>query len=491
MNLTRLLSVAAEKRPVQAALVLPERELSYRELEESVRRMAGALLRLGLTPGDALVLLLPNSEAFVVSYLAAARLGVVVVPVNSRSRAGELAHVFRVSGARAVVYQAKLRVAVREADGRPESPEIRITEGGAEEGELSFEELLAEGPALQEVPDLPGDQPAAMVFTHAVDGVPRGALLTHRSLEVNARDSGFHFLAGARGRIMTALPLFHTYGMTVGLLGVLAQRGTAVVATRFAARELLELIRDLRPDGFCTVPTLYAGMLGTQNAGAYDLSSVRTWIAGGMALPEPVQRGFEELTGRELREGYGLTEASPVCTFNYPPRPRKIGSIGLPYRSVEARIVDPEDPDHRECPRGTEGELVIRGANVFRGYRGDPVMSSWKLRGGWLHTEDRGRMDSESYVYLTGLYKPMLLTGGFSVYPAEVRRYLEDMPEIEQVIEVDGQPDLVQGELVRAKVRLAAGVELDARGLTSLAQRRMASYKVPRLWEIEPAARTS
>jgi long-chain acyl-CoA synthetase len=488
MNLTRLLSDAAARSASEPALVLPGSELSYRHLEERVRRLAGALRRRGLARGDAALLLLPNSEAFVLCYLAIVRLGAVAVPLNFRARGSELAHALRVSRARALVYQAKLRAALREAAGSLETSALRVAVGGAAEGELAFEELLAEEPALEEIPELPDDHVAAMVFTHAVDGIPRGALLTHRGLETNARDSGHHFLNGERGRILTALPLFHTYGMTVGVLGVLAQRGTALLATRFVPREILELIHDLRPRGFCTVPTLYAGMLGVEGAGRYDLSSVRTWIAGGMALPEPVQRGFEQLSGRELREGYGLTEGSPVCTFNYPPRARKIGSAGLPYRSVEARIVDPEDPEHRALPANAEGELVIRGANVFRGYRDDPEMSAWKLRGGWLHTEDRGRMDPEGYLFLTGLYKPMLLTGGFSVYPAEIRRYLEELPEIEEVLAVDGVPDLAHGQLVRARVRLKRAVEADAAGLTALALRRMSPYKVPRVWEIEPAS---
>jgi long-chain acyl-CoA synthetase len=447
-NLAKILTDSAERDPGATALRLDDAALSYAMLDEASARVAGLLAGRGVGPGDRVGLMLPNVPYFAAAYYGILRLGAVVVPMNVLLKAREVGFYLADPAARLVFAWHDFA----------DAAQAGATEAGAElvlvaPGE--FEQLLAAAEPRAEVAGRAADDTAVILYTSGTTGKPKGAELTHDNLRRNADAARGLFGLGAADVALGALPLFHSFGQTCGLNATISGGGCLTLIPRFDPGKALEIIQRDRVGVFEGVPTMYAAMLHLPDADAYDTSSLRICVSGGSAMPVEVMRAFEERFGCKVLEGYGLSETSPVASFNHPDRERKPGSIGTPIAGVEMKAVD---EDGAEVPDGEVGEIVIRGHNVMKGYWERPEATAEAIRDGWLHTGDLGRLDVEGYLYIADRRDDLIVSGGENVYPAEVESVLLGVPGVRECAVV-GLPDERWGQIVTAFIKRNAAVD--------------------------------
>jgi long-chain acyl-CoA synthetase len=279
-----------------------------------------------------------------------------------------------------------------------------------------------------------------------------------------------------------ALPLFHSFGQTCGLNATIRAGGCLTLIPRFDAGRALEIIQRDRVAVFEGVPTMYGALLSHPRRADFDASTLRVCVSGGAALPVEVMRNFERAFGCSILEGYGLSETSPVASFNHPERERKPGSIGTPIDGVEMKAVD---EDGREVPPGEVGEIAIRGHNVMKGYWRRPEATAEAIRRGWFHTGDLGRIDEDGYFFIVDRKKDMVIRGGYNVYPREIEEVLYEHPAVREAA-VIGVPHPELGEEVAAAVALVAGADVEEREIVDFVKGQLAAYKYPRLvWFVD------
>jgi len=273
-----------------------------------------------------------------------------------------------------------------------------------------------------------------------------------------------------------ALPLFHSFGQTCGLNATIVGGGTLTLIPRFDPGKALSIIERDRVTVFEGVPTMYNAILHHPDASSFDTSTLVVCASGGAAMPVELMRGFEEKFGCKVLEGYGLSETSPVASFNHPDRERKAGSIGTPVEGVEMKVVDDED---RDLPAGEVGEIVIRGHNVMKGYWNRPDATEEAIRGGWFHSGDLAKVDDDGYFFIVDRKKDMIIRGGYNVYPREIEEILYEHPAVREVAVV-GVPDDELGEEVGAAIALTDGADATPDELREYVKAQLAAYKYPR-----------
>ena len=331
------------------------------------------------------------------------------------------------------------------------------------------------------------DDTAVILYTSGTTGRPKGAELTHANLLLNAmvsRDLAIPELGNTPVRNLTVLPLFHSFGQTVQMNATFLQGGTMVLVPRFDPGAVLEAIVRERANLFSGVPTMYWGLLNHVRKTGFDTAAVAAQLrlchSGGAALPVELLHNFEETFGVKILEGYGLSETSPVATFNQADLPRKVGSIGVPVFGCEVRVVDEFMND---MPVDQPGEIVVRGANVMKGYWRNPEATADAFHGGWFHTGDIARRDADGYFFIMDRLKDMIIRGGFNVYPREVEELLVTHPAVSMAAVV-GVPDERLGEEVKAYVVPKPGATIDPDELMEWCSERLAAYKYPHLLEV-------
>ena len=324
-------------------------------------------------------------------------------------------------------------------------------------------------------------------YTGGHDGTPKAAMLTHRNLVANILQTNTWNTTRVEGKevIVAAIPFFHIYGLTVGLLMGLADGATVVIQTRPEVGELLGLIDRYRPTQFPGVPALYQALARRTDLDRHDIRSIKFCLSGSAPLPGAVQRRFEAATGGRLLEGYGLTEASPVTHANPTEGERRPGSIGLPLPDTDQRIVDPWDGS-RSLAVGEIGELAVRGPQVMLGYYRQPEETAGVLQDGWLRTGDLARLDADGYAYIVDRKKDMINVGGLKVYPREVEEVLLEHPAVADAAVV-GVPDEAHGEVPKGFVVRKPGVSVGADELIAFVRSKIAHYKAPRSIEFRDA----
>src|SRR4051794_25557375 len=475
-NLATILTETAERQPEHLAIKLDDFELNYQLLDEGSARVAGLLKEKGVGPGDRVGIMLPNVPHFPVVFYGVLRAGAVVVPMNVLLKGREVSFYLKDP-------EAKLLFAWHDfADAANEGAE----EAGAEAilvkpGE--FEQMLFEREASHELAERGGDDTAGILYTSGTTGTPKGAELTHDNLQSNiATILSTLFEIAADDVVLGALPFFHVFGLTCGLNACVKAGGTLTLIPRFDPEKALEIIARDKVTIFQGVPTMYVGMLHSDKADEADISCLRLCVSGGSAMPGEVLRSFEEKFGCKILEGYGLSETSPVASFNHPDRERKVGSIGTPVEGVEMKVVDEAD---NEVDQGEVGEIVIKGPNVMKGYWRKDDETQKAIKGGWFHTGDMAKVDDEGYFFIVDRKKEMILRGGYNVYPREIEEVLYEHPAIAEVAVV-GVPDDKMGEEVGAAVVLKKGEDASADDIKSYAKEQVASYKYPRkIWFVE------
>ena len=474
-NLAAFLPAAAVRHPDRTALRLAELMLSYRQLDDGSARVAGLLRERGFQPGDRVALMLPNVPQFALAYYGALRLGAIVVPMNVLNKRREVAFALRDAGARLVFA----------LDGLAEHAAAGAADAGAECLTIAFgafEETLSQTEPLLELAPSAGDETAVLLYTSGTTGSPKGAELTHDNLRRNAEISRGLFDLGPGDVALGVLPLFHSFGQTCGLNAAMMAGTSLTLLPRFDPAQALHMLDEHSVTICLGVPTMYAAMLDRVGDERPWLGRLKVCISGGSAMPLAVLRGCEEVFGCPLLEGYGLSETSPVASFNHPGRPHKHGSIGTPLEGVELRVVDDAD---RDLAVGEVGEILIRGHNVMKGYWRQPEATAHTMRGGWLHTGDLAHVDDDGYYFIVDRLKDMIIRGGLNVYPREVEEILHEHPAVLEAAVVP-VPHPLLGEDVGAAVVLRDGAQADAKELRFFVRDEIAAYKYPRqVWFVD------
>ena len=469
-NLSSVLEQARADHGNRPAVRLDGLVLSYSQIWDAAGRMTSLLSSLGIAPGDRVAVMLPNVPAFPIVFYGALGAGAVVVPMNPLLKGREVAYYLGDSGAKVLF---AWHTAAGEAGKGAAETGARVVE--VAEPDLST--LLA---GLTPVPgdvERAGDDDAVILYTSGTTGRPKGAELTHAGLTRNARLTADTLLKAAPGDVvMGCLPLFHSFGLTCALNATIISGGTLTLLPRFEPARALEIIGRDKVTIFEGVPTMYAAMLHDPAAAQADASSLRVCVSGGAAMPVEILHGFERAFECMILEGYGLSETSPVASFNHPGKVRKPGSIGTPVEGVEMRVVN---GGGAKLPVGGIGEIVIRGHNVMKGYWGNPDATAEAITDGWFRTGDLARADEDGYFYIVDRKKDMIIRGGFNVYPREVEEVLYEHPAVAEAAVV-GIPHEELGEEVGAAVKLKPGATATPAELRAFAREQMAPYKYPR-----------
>jgi long-chain acyl-CoA synthetase len=474
-NLATVLTETAERHGDRLAVKLDDLDLNYALLAEATARFAGLLKERGVQRGDRIAVMLPNVPYFPVVYYGILRAGAVVVPMNVLLKGREVAFYLEDPEAKLLFAWHGFADAAREGAEAAGSEVVLVTPG-------EFEQSLFAAEADREVADVDGSDTAVILYTSGTTGVPKGAELSHDNLRVNAQISAGLAEGDENDILLGALPLFHTFGQTCSMNVSIALGSCLSMIPRFDPAKALEIVQRDRITVFQGVPTMYVAMLNHPDRDAYDTSSLRVCMSGGASMPVEVMRGFEEAFACKILEGYGLSETSPVASFNHPDRERKPGSIGTPIEGVEMKVVDDSD---QEVPRGEVGEIVIRGHNVMKGYWRREDATEEAMRGGWFHTGDMATIDEDGYFFIVDRKKDMIIRGGFNVYPREIEEVLYEHPAVAECAVV-GIPDDLMGEEVGAAVALKEGEQASEEDLREFVREQVAAYKYPRrVWFVD------
>jgi long-chain acyl-CoA synthetase len=513
--LHELLDDAAETYPGSTATIFFNAKRSYASLLRDAKRFSAGLRSLGVKAGDRVAIDLPNCPQFVIAYFGALRIGAVVVPCNPLYTPPELRHQLADAGAETIVVLSRVYPAVKAArEGtrirnvivtniKEEMPPVlRTLFTFAKEKKDGHRQAFAGDPgaiAFRKVLGLKGDDSAATVdpdsvavlqYTGGTTGTSKGAMLSHRALVANALQCKAWFgpaLKDGEDAVMAVMPLFHIYGLTT-VLNFAIQSGAAVVLE--PALDLEHVLKDTqthRPRLFHGAPRIYNAINNSPLATKYDLRSIRACISGSAPLLLETAKRFRELTGANLVEGYGLTEASPVthCNPVLDPAKNRIGTIGLPFPDTECRLVDIETGERDVAP-GEPGELLIRGPQLMDGYYNKPEETAQTLRDGWLHTGDIATVDADGYVAIVDRKKEMIIVSGYNVYPREVEEVLAKHPAVLEGAAI-GVPHPIKGEEVKAFVVMKPGQTATADELIAFCREQLAPFKVPKAIEFRDA----
>jgi long-chain acyl-CoA synthetase len=518
MTLSELLTTAARQCGDRTAVIYYGNRITYLQLELAAARFAHELLRMGIQRGDRVAICLPNVPQYLIAYYGILKAGAIVVPVNPIYTAHEMRYQLADSGAKAIVILDILYPTLHQVRGETPIRHIILTNAGdylpfplsklypfkeaqEQRGKPRVPaEVIKHDPAISQMRDLIAkaaskrggytlleqtspvniDDVAILQYTGGTTGVSKGAMLTHRNLVANAVQCAT-WTGTTRFKKSVTLavtPFFHVYGLTVALNMPVYNGSTMVLLPRFIPGDVLNAIEKYKPDSFPGIPTMYLAITREiEKRGKGDISSVNVCLSGAAPLLHEVQTRFEQLSGAHVSEGYGLTEASPVTHCNPLFGDRRIGTIGLPLPSTEAKVIDPVTG--KTMPLGEKGEMVVRGPQVMKGYWNRPDETEKVLQDGWLHTGDIATMNADGYFSIVDRAKDIIIAGGYNIYPREVEEVLASFPAIQECVVV-GIPDLYRGETVRAYIILKDGEHATAEEIITFCKRELAPYKVPK-----------
>ncbi len=512
LTLPQMLERAAARHGDAPALLFHNCRLTYRAFKDAVDRLATAFAALGVAPGTRVAIQLPNIPQVAIAYYATLQLGAHAVLTNPLYVPREIEYQWQDSDCRVAVvadfiFESKirgirdrlpvehyivasipeylrmpLRWLARLKLKRAQPPMVASVPRGPEVH--VFRELIDTTAPQPPAVAIDLDDVATLQYTGGTTGPSKGAMLTHRNLSCNVQQMRAWFPSLVEGKevVLTALPIFHSFGMTVCMnLAVGIAGAMALVPNPRDIPAVMHSIAKHRATLFPAVPAMYAAIINHPKVKSFNLSSVKRCVSGSAPLPVDTLHRFEELTGAIISEGFGLSETSPVTHSNPLIGRRKPGSIGVPLPDTDAKVVDIETGT-QVMPPGETGELALAGPQVMAGYWNKPEETADMIRNGWLYTGDLARVDEDGYHYIVGRKKDMILCGGFNVYPDEIDRILAGHPAVVEAATI-GIPDARRGETVKSFVVLKAGQQAGAEELIAFCRENLAPFKVPR--EIE------
>jgi long-chain acyl-CoA synthetase len=479
MTLGSMLEDTARRMPRKCAIKFQKQKIRYRQLNESVNRLAHGCKTLGIEKGDRVGILSENCPEYIISYFAVSRLGGIVVPINSFLTGNEVKYIANDCQIKVLFISTKFLQTVQPVLSQMTSIQHVVVINDSEQREHpSFAKLLESGSPESISIDGAEDDFAVFIYTSGTTGHPKGAMLTHKNLICNAQDSTAAMQITSKDKILLFLPMFHSFTFTVCvLIPVLIGATIILLGSVKSLDEIKRAILFDRVSLFIGVPAVYNVLANKPIPKIIKyISAIQFFVSGSAPLPTPVIGQIEAKFGRPLCEGYGLSEASPVVSVNPRFGVRKPGSVGLPIPNVQVKIVDAE---LHELPVGETGELAVKGANVMQGYYNLPEETKKTIVDGWLLTGDIARIDEDGYVYIVDRKKDMLLVRGINVYPREIEEVLYTHPKVLECA-VIGVPDETRGEVPKAIIVVKENETLTEREVRDYCKEHLASYKMPK-----------
>lgn len=445
---------------------------TYQEFAEAVDRLAALLSEQGISKGDVVSLLLPNSVEYVIAYFSCWQLGALAGPINSLLKEHEMTYVISDSEAKALLVHSEFVPIIETIRSQLPSLKTVITFDDESEATKSVARNLV-APSTTT-----SDDEAIIIYTSGTTGRPKGCLLTHGNIVSNARQISEWLAFGPHDRLLTIMPLFHMNAVSVTTMSALYAGGSTVVCPKFSVSRFWKIISDYEITSFGSVATMLSMLLSTYPDGVpagLKTDQLRFAMCGSAPVPAEVIKRFEETFGCLVIEGYGLSESTCRSTFNPPDQRRRQGSCGLPIGN-EMRVVDEED---NEVKDGSLGEIVLRGENILKGYYKNPAATAEAFRNGWFHTGDIGYRDADGFYYIVDRKSDMIIRGGENIYPREIDEVLYQHPAVAAAAAV-GIPDDLYGEEVTAFVVLKESATVSENELVTFCKERLADYKCPK-----------
>jgi long-chain acyl-CoA synthetase len=480
MNLAEFLEASALRHPDKTAIRHENDRITYQELDRVSNRFANGLTDLGLSYGDRCMVMMPNSIDYIALYYALAKMGLEIIPVNFLFRSHELSYIFKDAGPKAFIGAEAYLEEISRVFKETGSPPIRLALKPPEGGDFGDLESCYSDRDTFSLHSTGPDDTLNILYTSGTTGVPKGVMLTHGNLAINAK-----ILSGMRGTIepdtvvIGTLPLFHVYGIT-SVMNVSMFLGLTVeLFTHFEPELVIRATEEEERTIFFGVPTMLNRLIQVAEEHPPKRSSLKFCISGGASLPVEFLNRFEALFSTTIHEGYGLTEC-PVCVENPYNRGTKPGSIGLPIPEFSAKIVD---ENGNELQPGGIGELLIKGPAVMKGYLNNPDATAETIRDGWLYTGDIARMDEDLYIYIVDRKKDLVIRGGYNVYPREIEEVIYQIEEVSETA-VYGVPHPDLGEEIAAVVVPKEGASIEPEEIKAYVKERVAPYKYPRIIKV-------
>jgi fatty-acyl-CoA synthase len=479
MNIGEWVSTRALTYPEGPFLKEEEvRTFTNREFNERVNRMAHALAAWGAVRGERVAVLMSNTSEFLEIFFACAKTGAIMVPLNVRLAVPELTFILRDCAPRVLIYSVEFSVKVVQI--KPALPEMAryLRHGGMEGDDPLLAGAVSPFTATEPIPEreITLADPLFIMYTSGTTGDPKGAVLTHENVLFGAINTVVGCGINRTYKSLVVAPLYHIGALGAAALPVLYAGGSLLLKGFFNATEVVGLICRERINYLFAVPVMFQLLTQTDEWEAADFSHIHFFITGGAPIPLPVIRKYQEEKGIFFSQGYGMTETFRLTSLDLEDSICKAGSVGKEVLHVRMRIVDEKDQD---VASGDAGEMIVRGPNVFAGYWNRPAETAEALRGGWFHTGDMGRRDEEGFVYIVGRKVEMIISSGENIYPAEVERAIQALPEVREAAAI-GIPDRKKGEVVAVFVMLKPGARLTEEALLAALKDKIAYFKLPK-----------
>lgn len=475
MNLANLLELQASRRPEKPAAVFGEHAISYAELNSEANRVANALVSLGVRKGDRVALWLPNCPEFLPSFFGALKIGAIALPMNILYKQREAGFLVSNSESSVIISTNDKRDILKEIGEKASHVKSSILIDPVETGGdfLPFHNLVRSQSGEYDSLDLSPDDTATILYTSGTTGNPKGAMLSHYNLLMNAEFYASGLGANENWVGLCVLPLSHLLSLAAGVLVLFGRGATMHVMEQFVAEAAAEIITRYRVNFTFAVRTVYTLLAALPEERGYDLTSLEACIVTGAVTPLELRRAVEEKWGCKTVQAYGQVESSPVISMDRLDRERKFESVGYPLPHLEVKIVDDED---RTLPSNQHGEICCKGHCVMKGYWNNPSGTEAALKDGWLHTGDIGMLDDDGYLYIFDRKKDMIICGGYNIYPIELEELLYENPKVLEAAVV-GVPDDRMGEIPKAYISLKPGETATEREIFDYVEQRLAKYK--------------
>ena len=455
------------------------REYSNEEFDRRVNRLANALIALGIVKGERVAALMVNSSEFLEIFFACGKTGAIMVPLNFRLAVPELRYILADCAPRALVYSSDFAEKINNIKTAG-SPIVHYFRNGGDN--LSEDPLISDFispfPAVE--PSCENDitlhDPLCIMYTSGTTGNPKGAILSHGNILFGAIHSLVGYGVDKTFKSLVVAPLFHIGALAASTTPVVYAGGSLILKSFYNATEVIKLITHEKINYMFAVPVMFQMMTKSEEWDKADFSHVHFFISGGAPIPLPMIRKYQEEKGVGFVQGYGLTETGRLTSLDLEDSVRRAGSVGKEVFHITLRIVDQHN---RDVAPGEPGEIIVRGPNVFNGYWNKPSHTAQAMRGGWFHTEDMGRRDEEGFIYIIGRKQELIISSGENIYPAEVERVIQLLPQVKEAAAV-AMPDPLRGEVVAAFVMLHEGQFMTEDSLINALQGQIAPYKIPK-----------
>ena len=474
-TLKDLLIERAGEHPEKVFLFWEDETFTYGQLLEKARQIASGLLKKGLQKGDNVCIFASNRPEYIFTIFGCAFSGTVLTPINTQFKSEEAKYIINNCEAKILVTQPEFMKVIEKI--RPECETLKevIMLDDFIPDTTSFKDLYDDTDLLEQ--EVEENDSACIIYTSGTTGHPKGVILTHHNYMVNSDQIVKWTRMTEEDRFMCILPLFHVNGQVVTVIAPLYAGASMLLVSRFSPKDFLPKLEQFEISSFSAVPTIYAILNNLPDAEDYNLSKLRFCICGAAPMPVRLINSFERKYSAFILEGYGLSEATCVCSINPLDNKRKVGSIGFPLPGQEIRIVDKNDEDMES---GQVGEIIIKGENVMKGYYNDPEATKETLKNGWLHTGDLGYQDKNGYLFIEGRKKDMIIRGGENIYPREIEEVIAQHSQVKETAVV-GIPDKIWGEEVAAFIVTQNGETIRESEIMSFCDDKLANYKCPRM----------